>query len=456
MPASAATSETDTEASEPGRGSPDKIKFAARTALSLTLAYLIPMALGWPQPQTAAITVMLIAATGSLSESLQKGVLRTLGTVAGAAIGLTLIALFPQDRLLYLCAISIVVTILLYLYNAYQSDSTLFMLTMVVALMVFNGGDADGAFIYGIDRTLLTVFGVMTYSLVGSFLWPVKVANNTRKLAASVTEAYIEAWNTLTQTPPSEDQQARESEVLEQLLTALEAFRTHYVAVKYDSDSIQSYQSEWNAIHSCYEKLESITVSAVRLTTAATPDYERYIDNHAALLGNIEEMLNNLRACWTMDSPPVEIGPLEISYNSERMKQEKHITVAAIVSRGQLLQELQQQLIQLIGAVSSLRFDRGIFRRDMEVHSTPSFIWFDQENLKTALRGFVTFWIATFIWIQYNPPGGFMFVTLCTALVPLVSYTPVTPKLLIFLFSFGFLFALPAYVFLLPGLTHWL
>ena len=48
----------------------------------------------------------------------------------------------------------------------------------------------------------------------------------------------------------------------------------------------------------------------------------------------------------------------------------------------------------------------------MEVHSTPSFIWFDQENLKTALRGFVTFWIATCIWIQYNPPGGFMFVAL--------------------------------------------
>ena len=49
-----------------------------------------------------------------------------------------------------------------------------------------------------------------------------------------------------------------------------------------------------------------------------------------------------------------------------------------------------------------------------------------------------------------------MFVTMCTALVPLVSYTPVTPKLLIILFSLGFAFALPAYVFLLPEMTHWL
>lgn len=49
-----------------------------------------------------------------------------------------------------------------------------------------------------------------------------------------------------------------------------------------------------------------------------------------------------------------------------------------------------------------------------------------------------------------------MFVTMCTVLIPLVSYTPVTPKLLIILFTLGFLFALPAYVFLLPNMGHWL
>ena len=64
----------------------DKAKFAIKTSLSLTLAYMLPMAFGWPQPQTAATTVMLIAATGMVSESLQKGVLRILGTVIGAII----------------------------------------------------------------------------------------------------------------------------------------------------------------------------------------------------------------------------------------------------------------------------------------------------------------------------------------------------------------------------------
>jgi hypothetical protein len=456
MSAAPATADSSDEVQAQGQTSSDKLKFATRTALSLTLAYLIPMALGWPQPQTAAITVMLIATTGALSESLQKGVMRTLGTVAGAVIGLSLIALFPQDRLLYLAAISIVVTVLLYLYNAYQSDSTVFMLTMVVTLMVFNGGDADGAFIYGIDRTLLTAFGVMTYSLVGSFLWPVKTADNLERLAAAVTTAYTRAGTALLRDVATEDQQEQETEVLALVLTSLEQFRTHYIATKYDANSVQAYQSEWNAILGCYEKLESIIVPALRFSGPVAPDYPRYISNHAAVVSNLEAMLDGLQAVWVEDEPGSEVGALKISYNDDLLQREKHLTVAAVISRGQLLEELQDLLRQLTGAVSSLRFDRGNFARDMDVHSTPAFIWFDRENLKTALRGFVTFWIATFIWIEFNPPGGFMFVTLCTALVPLVSYTPVTPKLLFFLFSFGFLFAIPAYVFLLPGLTHWL
>ena len=124
MPAEGAVQASDTGAT----ANPSRLRYAVKTALALTLAYLVPMAMGWPQPQTAATTVMLIAATGAVSDSLQKGVLRVLGTVAGAIIGLSLVALFPQERLLYLSAVSITVAVIFYLYHAYQGDSTLFML----------------------------------------------------------------------------------------------------------------------------------------------------------------------------------------------------------------------------------------------------------------------------------------------------------------------------------------
>ncbi|MCB1731758.1 MAG: FUSC family protein, partial [Halieaceae bacterium] len=190
MTTAATSPEPTTTTDSDARVTATRFQYAFKTALSLTLAYLIPMGMGWPQPQTAAITVMLIAATGLASDSLQKGVMRVLGTVVGAVIGLTLIALFPQERMAYLLAVSVTVSLLAYLYTAYQGDNTVFMLTAVVTLMVFNGGDAEGAFLYGVDRAFMTAFGVIVYTVVANTLWPVRAVDNTRQLALRVMSAY--------------------------------------------------------------------------------------------------------------------------------------------------------------------------------------------------------------------------------------------------------------------------
>jgi len=156
----------------------DKLKFAIKVSLSLTLAYMIPMAMGWAQPNTAAITVMLIASVGGVSESVTKGIIRVIGTIIGATLGIVLISLFPQDRLLYLLALSLIVSVITYLYYAYQGDSTVFMLSAMVMMMIYLSGPAN-AFIYGIDRTYMTIFGIVIYTFVGIFLWPFKAPSKS-------------------------------------------------------------------------------------------------------------------------------------------------------------------------------------------------------------------------------------------------------------------------------------
>ena len=152
----------------------DKMKFAIKVSLSIMLAYLIPFSQGWEQGQTAAIAIMLIASAGPLSESVYKGIDRVIGTVIGAVIGMTLIALFPQEREFYLLALSVTVTIVLYLARAYKGDPTMFMLSAMTMMLVFKGGEVDDIFLYGIDRTFMTIFGVALYTLISLFLWPAK------------------------------------------------------------------------------------------------------------------------------------------------------------------------------------------------------------------------------------------------------------------------------------------
>jgi uncharacterized membrane protein YccC len=432
----------------------DRSRYAIKTALSLTLAYLLPMALGWPQPQTAATTVMLIAATGTASESLQKGVLRLIGTLIGAIIGLSLIALFPQDRLIYLIAVSLVVAFIFYLYNAYQGDSTVFMLTAVVTLMVFNGGNAEGAFIYGVDRAYMTAFGVLIYTIVASTLWPVRVADNTRSLAGAAVGTLAQAFKALSST--GNERRRHDSSSAANLLQAQEAFQAHLAAVRQDAEGVKAYLAEWSTVSHCLEQLTGILVPSRHAEIKNEPEYRRFIGNYDAALEELtltfQQLAMALRGEQTTEiatHPPLE-------YSRELIANQSHRAIAQIAARGQLLETLQISLKQFRLAVESIAFDRGGFEPDTQPAGKPSFLWLDRESLKTGLRALATFWIATGIWIFYNPPGGFMFVTLCTILIPLVSFTPVTPKLLFILLNLGFLFAIPAYVFLLPAMSHWL
>jgi len=434
----------------PGDQVSNRARFAVKTALSLTLAYMLPMAFGWPQPQTAATTVMLIAATGMMSESLQKGVLRILGTVIGAVIGLTLIALFPQDRMLYLFCVSLVVALLMYLYNAYQGDSTLFMLAAVVIMMVFNGGDAGGAFLFGIDRTLLTVFGVMIYTVVGSLLWPVRVQDNTQALAADVSAAHSHAFSLL------DGSATDKSSSIEEFLKANEQFQSHFVSIRNEADTIKAYRGEWDTISSCFEQLDELLVPALQSASLDNRQYKEYILNYPQIIEHIELMFEEIQGSWLKHVQQQQKTLIELEYNTGSLKKENHLTTAAVVSRADLLLKVQGVLLQLRGAINSLLFDSGRVTVADKFRGKPSFIWLDRENLKTAIRVFTTFWIAVAIWIQFNPPGGFMFVTFSTALVVLVSFTPVAPKMLFVLFSLGFFFAIPAYIFLLPQMTHWI
>ncbi len=453
MPAADTTQGTSTATEAIASPVPAKFRYATKTALSLTLAYLIPMAMGWSQPSTAATTVMLIAATGMVSDSLQKGVLRVLGTVVGAVIGLSLIALFPQDRMVYLLAASIAVSIAIYLYNAYQGDSTVFMLTAVVTLMVFNGGDAEGAFMYGVDRAFMTAFGVIVYTVVASVLWPVKTADNTRRWPRG-GQRLSPAFERLIH--PDAPSESSVDEQLADLLASEDTFQTHFAAIKSGTDALAAYLPEWNCVLSCYEELEAMLVPSLKSEPLRAVEFSRYIDNYPQLVERVDAMFRRVETAWQGQRGDGEIQPLEVRYNTGSLQQETHLTAAAVATRAELLQKIQAVMADLQAALDSLLFDQAGFSATRTPRGKPAFLWLDRENFKTALRAFTTFWIATAIWMEFNPPGGFMFVTMCTVLIPLVSYTPVTPKLLFILFTLGFAFALPAYVFLLPQMTHWL
>ena len=83
----------------------DRVKTAIKTALATVLAYGVALSMDWEHAYWAAFAVAFCTLS-TVGESLNKGLLRLSGTLLGSLAAITLIALFPQDRWLFLIGMS--------------------------------------------------------------------------------------------------------------------------------------------------------------------------------------------------------------------------------------------------------------------------------------------------------------------------------------------------------------
>ncbi|MGR5122512.1 FUSC family protein [Vibrio harveyi] len=448
----------------------EKIKFATKVALSLTLAYLIPFAMGWPQASTAATTVMLIASTGSRRESLAKGTLRVLGTLVGAVIGLLLVGMFAQDRLLYMLSVSVVVSFIFYFRNAYQKDPTLLALTGVMVLMMSNGGDAEGAFMYGVDRAYMTIFGVVLYTLVGTFLWPTKTEQNLRQLIEQLNQAQQALFNAIlqnfeqktalqqdvvTNAEATENDEAPSptiDELLEKVFAAQNALEQRFATVSVECSDVSAYMKEWQlAVHFNKQITQELSVAAH--SHFSHQQDRSCINNFDQATQEIQQLFKISQEMWANEGAAYRAQEINIEYNQAALADASHLVKGSALTLGHLLKLMHQSLSRLAESISCIDSvtNNVSFKQELPKQKS-KFLWWDAENFKTAVKTFTTYWVAGLIWIYFNPPGGYSFVTFSTIFMSLLSFVPVHPFMLLILFTFGFLFAVPSYVFILPGL----
>lgn len=448
----------------------EKIKFATKVALSLTLAYLIPFAMGWPQASTAATTVMLIASTGSRRESLAKGTLRVLGTLVGAVIGLLLVGMFAQDRLLYMLSVSVVVSFIFYFRNAYQKDPTLLALTGVMVLMMSNGGDAEGAFMYGVDRAYMTIFGVVLYTLVGTFLWPTKTEQNLRQLIEQLNQAQQALFNAIlqnfeqktalqqdvvTNAEATENDEAPSptiDELLEKVFAAQNGLEQRFATVSVECSDVSAYMKEWQlAVHFNKQITQELSVAAH--SHFSHQQDRSCINNFDQATQEIQQLFKISQEMWDNEGAAYRAQELNIEYNQAALADASHLVKGSALTLGHLLKLMHQSLSRLTESISCIDSvtNNVSFKQELPKQKS-KFLWWDAENFKTAVKTFTTYWVAGLIWIYFNPPGGYSFVTFSTIFMSLLSFVPVHPFMLLILFTFGFLFAVPSYVFILPGL----
>jgi len=413
----------------------------------MALAYLIPMSQGWTQPQTAAITVMLIAVAGPVSESISKGLRRVIGTVIGAIIGMLLIGFFPQDREWYLLFLSIFVTFFLYLARAYKGDMTVFMLTSVTMMMVFKNGEIDDVFIYGIDRTFMTIFGIAIFTFIGIFIWPVKSKDDT----LNISEKLLSIQSDLYQ--HRDDTEEKCKDLYRKLQEQEKLLETSVIDSGADELSL-SIEQRNSILHNAKHINELLMVLSYNDEARFANKYTKYIKNFDMANEEISELFSALQHS-IKEGKEIDIPSVwKASYNAEAIKELSHLDRAVLAATMIDIEKIHKELRDLAEKFNAIISPYPTHFKLTDVANPSSFNWFDVEDMKGTLISFIIFWVTTIFWIIVNPPAGFLIVTLATALSVLTTFSPLKPSLLIIIFSFSFLFATVMYILVLPNIYY--
>ena len=112
-----------------------RIHTAVVTALAFVCTYVLAFYWNLDRPFWAGFTVFVISLP-SIGQTLQKGVLRMFGTIAGAVAALVLLGLFAQERMLLLSVLSLYLCLMLYLMLTSVYYGYAFFISCIVTLII--------------------------------------------------------------------------------------------------------------------------------------------------------------------------------------------------------------------------------------------------------------------------------------------------------------------------------
>jgi uncharacterized membrane protein YccC len=159
--------------------------FVTKTLLAFFITGWIAMRLALPQPYTAMLTTIIVANRQS-GLVLAKSFYRGLGTLAGAGAALLIVALFPQERVLFLGALSLWIGLCAggaTLYRNFKAYA--FVLAGYTAAFVALPAIDDPPTVFNgaVFRISEVLLGIMVSGMVSDAVFPIRMRDVMRKMA---------------------------------------------------------------------------------------------------------------------------------------------------------------------------------------------------------------------------------------------------------------------------------
>jgi uncharacterized membrane protein YccC len=393
-----------------------RAKESIKTALAMTIAYGIALAMNWERPYWAGFAVAFISLS-TIGRSLNKGAMRMFGTLVALVVSLLIIALFVQERWWFMAALSGWIGFCTYRMGVSRRSYFWFLAGFASVVIAFDGGtDPANAFGTAVLRAQETGLGVLVYTLVTTLLWPTgsragfdeatqALAQAQHRLYSGYREAMI--GRTPEQGKPDQDTQAiasQQVQLLAQFGAALDAALT-------DSHGVRELRHQWRRFQgqskALLETLERWRESRKELGEL---DLDMLLPSLGTATAELEWRFAEIERLLAGEAPHRQPQPIDLLPDHSRLHALSHFHKAAFALVRTSLQRLDGLTRDQFDTVSQIK-GQGASAPPAAVPPAPSNQpgpgpLPDRDSMIAAVRAMASLWLAYLLWIYLEVPGG--------------------------------------------------
>lgn len=443
----------------------DKFKFPIKLALSMVLFYALALYMNWDLPKYGAIAIVVIS-MDTTGASLQKGLVRVLGTTVGLIFGLLFLSFFFQDRWGFMISYSIYVVICMYLLQGSRYAYAWQMASFVpIAIWSSSYGDPQYVFDYAIYRSLETVSGVIIYTLVDTLLWPKRAKFKLFGLSSSIATDIHSLYNTFKEgidkdalEQESYDLEAKISGSLPQQKVTLQQALT-------DTSNLNFQKKVWEDLLLNTKTQYGGLVLLLQNNTEFSDLDEAGKSWLKEALEKVNLQLIQIDSYWgkikdaNADSPLENGGRflrIEKSKYKDNLSRHEKMILSNIQHQLSIVEQTSLKIVKhlkvICGEEKMSEFETDLLLQKLY---KPSLL--DVEKLKASLFPSIAFCVGFIFWVLVNPILGTSIPEMMLILGLQQVTNHVTPKVYIkvlkLLLSAMFFVVAPIYFFIMPHLS---
>jgi uncharacterized membrane protein YccC len=434
-------------------------KEAIKTALAMAIAYGIALQMDWDKPYWAGFAVAVIS-LATAGQSLNKGAMRMLGTLLTTVVALIFIALFAQDRWLFMLCLSAYVGFCTYMMGGAKHQYFWHVCGFVCVVICMGAGpNSIQAFETALLRAQETGLGILVYSLTSILIWPISSRADFEAAACKLSSTQKQLYRSYLDLMSGEGNAGEAQALRAQELQEQTRFGQLLDAAETDTYEVWEVREQWRRYQSqAAELTETMERWRESFAEVKALDLSRLLPNLASFSAELDERLAQIGRMLANQAPERQPAAMDLSLDTAQVGALSHFNRAALAVTRSRLQHLERLTRSLFERLSDIKgFGQSITEADTAPLPRVGFVP-DPDRMAGAVRVILSMWLAYLALIYVNGmPGGAGFVSMAVPFVMALATMPQASVSLLFVpAAVSLLFGGLVHIFVMPHLSSFI